>query len=228
MRPSRTFVLVHGSWHGGWCYTRVANLLRAKGHRVFTPTLTGLADKSHLLSDAINLDTHIADLVNLIDWEDLEQIVLCGHSYGGMPVTGAADQRHRKIAALVYLDAFVPHDGQSLVDISGGPAPTSPTIPPPPASTFIQSPQYVSWAQAKLTPHPNGTRTQKIKLTGDWLKVPKKTYIRVPVGSHKVFDTLLARFAADPSWTTNALTNSGHDAMIDQPQAVADMLEASI
>src|SRR6201985_2153222 len=87
-----TFVLVHGAWHGGWCWRRVADKLRAKGHRVSTPTLTGLADRSHLLSEKVNLTTHVTDVVNLLRWEELTDIVLCGHSYGGLVVTGAADK----------------------------------------------------------------------------------------------------------------------------------------
>jgi pimeloyl-ACP methyl ester carboxylesterase len=224
----RTFVLVHGSWHGGWCYGEVAALLRAKGHRVYTPTLTGLADRSHLMSNSINLDTHIADVVNLIDWEDLDQIVLCGHSYGGMPVTGVADKRHDKIASLFLLDAFVPNDGQSLVDIAHAPTPTTPTEPSPPASAFIQTKERLAWAQSKLTPHPNGTRIQKASLTGAWLRIPKKTYVRVPGFNNPAFDVILARLSADPQWKTDRLLESGHDAMVDQPQRLANMLEASI
>src|SRR5437016_8107156 len=88
----KTFVLVHGAWHGGWCWRRVADLLERRGHAVFTPTLTGLGERSHLLSGAINLDTHIADVVNVIMWEDLRGICLVGHSYGGWPISGAAEQ----------------------------------------------------------------------------------------------------------------------------------------
>ncbi len=103
-----TFVLVHGGWHGGWCYSRVAQRLAAAGHRVFTPTLTGLGERAHLYSRSINLTTHITDIINVIKWERLQNVVLAGHSYGGMVVTGVADAIPEKIASLVYLDAFVP------------------------------------------------------------------------------------------------------------------------
>ena len=112
-----TFVLVHGAWHGSWCWKRVRKALQARGHDVFTPTLTGVGERSHLLSPDVNLDTHITDVVNLIRWEELSGIVLCGHSYGGCVITGVADRLSDRIAALVYLDAFVPEDGQSLYDI---------------------------------------------------------------------------------------------------------------
>jgi pimeloyl-ACP methyl ester carboxylesterase len=114
-----TFVLVHGAWHGGWCYGRVAERLRAAGHRVLTPTLTGLGERSHLCSRSVNLTTHIADVVNLIKWEQLQRVTLVGHSYGGVVVTGVADTIPERISSLVYLDAFVPKDGQCMLDLVG-------------------------------------------------------------------------------------------------------------
>ena len=111
-----TFVLVHGAWHGGWCWKRVRPLLESRGHLVFTPTLTGLGERSHLLARETGLETHIADVVNVIRWEELSEVVLCGHSYGGMVISGVADRVPDRIRSLVYLDAFVPSDGQSLFD----------------------------------------------------------------------------------------------------------------
>ena len=111
-----TFVLVHGAWHGGWCWKRVRGALQAHGHQVFTPTLTGVADRSHLLSREVNLETHITDVVNLILWEERSDVVLCGHSYGGAVISGVADRIADRIGALVYLDAFVLQNGQSLYD----------------------------------------------------------------------------------------------------------------
>ncbi len=101
------YVLVHGAWHGGWCWQRVRGSLQARGQEVFTPTLTGLADRSHLLSPEVNLETHITDVTNLILWEELSDVVLCGHSYGGAVISGVADRIPDRIGALVYLDAFV-------------------------------------------------------------------------------------------------------------------------
>ena len=111
-----TYVLIHGAWHGSWCWKRVRNALQAQGHQVFTPTLTGVAERSHLLSPQINLQTHIDDVVNLIQWEELSDVVLCGHSYGGCVISGVADRIPDRIGALVYLDAFVLENGQSLHD----------------------------------------------------------------------------------------------------------------
>jgi pimeloyl-ACP methyl ester carboxylesterase len=112
-----TFVLVHGAWHGSWCWKRVRAALLARGHHVFTPTLTGVGERSHLLSPHVNLKTHIEDVVNLIRWEELSDVVLCGHSYGGCVITGVADRLPNRIGAMVYLDAFTPEDGESLFDI---------------------------------------------------------------------------------------------------------------
>ena len=111
-----TFVLVHGAWHGGWCYKRVARLLRQAGHEVYTPTLTGPGERAHLINRAIDLNTHIQDIVAVIRCEELSDVVLCGHSYGGMVITGVAEQIAAKIRSLVYLDAFVPENGKSLMD----------------------------------------------------------------------------------------------------------------
>jgi len=107
------FVLVHGAWHGGWCYRDTANELRVRGHVVVTPTLTGVGERFHASSEAITLETHIRDVVGCIEAEELDQVVLCGHSYGGMVITGVADRMAECIRTLVYLDAFVPEHGDS-------------------------------------------------------------------------------------------------------------------
>src|SRR5438552_18240524 len=112
----KTFVLVHGAWHGGWCWRRVSDLLEKQGHKVFAPTLTGLGERSHLMSKDITLDTHIADLVNVITWEDLNGICLVAHSYGGWPVSGALEQVGDRVSSVVFLDAFVPENGQKSLD----------------------------------------------------------------------------------------------------------------
>src|SRR6266567_669014 len=114
-----TFALVHGGGHGGWCYQRVARILRAAGHEVHAPTLTGLGERSHLLRAGIDLDLQITDIVNLLHYEDLRDVILVGHSYGGMVITGVADRATDRIGRLVYLDAATPRNHESLVDHSG-------------------------------------------------------------------------------------------------------------
>ena len=108
-----SFVLVHGGWHGGWTFSGIARILRTHGHEVYAPTLTGNGERSHLRSSTVNLDTHILDVENLIRWQDIDDVILCGHSYGGMVITGVADRIPERIAALVYIDAYVPDDGDS-------------------------------------------------------------------------------------------------------------------
>jgi pimeloyl-ACP methyl ester carboxylesterase len=118
-----TFVLVHGAWRGSWCWKRVRTALQQQGHEVFTPILTGLGERSHLLSETLDLQTHTLDVLNLIQWEELNDFVLCGHSYGGMVISGVADRLPERIRSLVFLDAFVPEHGESIADfapISGG------------------------------------------------------------------------------------------------------------
>ena len=115
---ARTFVLVHGAWHGGWCWRRVSDLLEKKGHKVFAPTMTGLGERSHLLSKDINLDTHITDIVNVFKWEDLRNVCLVVHSYGGWPGSGAIEQAFDRISSIVWLDAFLPEDGQRGFDFA--------------------------------------------------------------------------------------------------------------
>ena len=115
-----TFLLVHGAWHGGWCWRRVSDLLEQQGHKVFTPTMTGLGERAHLLDGKINLSTHITDIVNVIKWEDLKDICLVVHSYGGFPGSAAIEQIGDRVSSIVWLDAFKPENGQRLID----------TIPP--------------------------------------------------------------------------------------------------
>ena len=103
----KTFVLIHGAWHGGWCWRRVADILEQQGHKVFTPTLTGLGERSHLMSKDINLDTHIADIVNAVEWEDLKDICLVAHSYAGYPASGALERIGDRVSSIVWVDAVV-------------------------------------------------------------------------------------------------------------------------
>ena len=117
---SSTFVLVHGSSQGGWCWRRVSDRLERRGHKVFTPTLTGLGERSHLMSPNVDLEMHITDIVNVIKWETLENIVLVGHSYGGWVLSGVAEQMLAAISSIVFLDAFVPDNGQKGLDLNSG------------------------------------------------------------------------------------------------------------
>jgi pimeloyl-ACP methyl ester carboxylesterase len=223
MTKPTNFVLVHGAWHGGWCWRRVADLLTARGHRVFTPTLTGLADRSHLLNDDVNLTTHITDVVNLIAWEDLDGVVLCGHSYGGMVVTGVADKMADRIESLVYLDAFVPENGQAMRDIVTRPLGDVPRIPPIPAAVFKVNAADAAYVDAKCTPHPAGTMSEKLVLTGAYKTIPKHSFIWASdyAGASTRF---YEQYKSDPAWTVHAVA-CGHDVMLDKPEELAALLE---
>jgi pimeloyl-ACP methyl ester carboxylesterase len=164
-----TYVLVHGAWSGPHSFHLVRPLLTAEGHAVFTPSLTGLGERAHLTSPQVNLSTHVRDVVNLVVYEDLHDIVLLGHSYGGMVVTGAVDHIAERIAHVVYLDAFVPGDGQS-VDIllrrparDAGSGPGAAWLVPPLERHFASSTE-AAWANARRLPHPVGCFTEPVRM----------------------------------------------------------------
>jgi pimeloyl-ACP methyl ester carboxylesterase len=223
---AKTIVLVHGAWHGGWCWRRVIDRLAVKGHRVYAPTLTGLADRSHLLNESVNLSTHITDIVNLIRWEEMKDIVLCGHSYGGMVVTGVADKMSDRIESLVYLDAFVPESGQSMQDLRPRALPPGLTIPPISAETFRVNERDRAWVDRLCTPQPIACMTEKLALTGAYRGVRRKVFIRAQNYPSPAFEPTYERLKGDPGWTAHLLP-CGHDVMIDMPDALAEILEAA-
>ena len=232
-----TFVLVHGAWSGGWCYARVAALLRARGHTVFTPTLTGQGERAHLLSGAINLSTHIEDVLGVFKFERLSDVVLAGHSYGGMVITGVADRIADKIKALAYLDAFVPENGQSLFDInipantqrfldhagaSGGLS-----VPAPPAAYFGVNAADAATVDALATPFPLGCFTEKLKLSGAYHAVKKHLYVHGTVLPRESPFRVFYERAVAAGWSAHAL-KCGHHVMLDEPEKTAQLLESMV
>jgi pimeloyl-ACP methyl ester carboxylesterase len=228
-----TFVLVHGTSHGGWCWRRVADLLTGHGHKVYTPTLTGLADRSHLMSKDINLDTHIFDVVNLIRWEGLENICLCGHSSGGVVISGAIEHVLPQVSSIVFLDAFMPEDGQKPTDWNSPHARAAIAAalekgeisrPPAPSAMYNVNARDLAWVDAKATPQPIGVSLQPIRLTGARDHVGTKTYIRATGYPHEIFDRNYARTKIDPTWRTYEVP-CGHVVMVDMPERLAEILE---
>lgn len=227
------FVLVHGAYHGGWCYSRVAERLRARGHDVYTPTLTGLGERAHLADRQINLSTHIQDIVATILTEDLKHVILCGHSYGGMVITGVAGQIAERIRTLVYLDAAVPEDGQSIVDLFApertlrmlqAAGETGTMIMAPHADAFGVNAADVEWVNRMCTPQPLGCFTQKLRFTGKEASVTRRTYVlaerfRANIDNHGIY----ARLKTRPGWKLASL-DCGHDVMIDAPDALTELL----
>jgi pimeloyl-ACP methyl ester carboxylesterase len=227
-----TFVLVHGAWHGGWCWQRVADRLRGSGHSVFTPTLTGLGERSHLLRAGIDLKTHIADIVNVMTWEGLTDVVLCGHSYGGFIISGAAEQMAPAIRSIVFLDAFVPRDGETVRDLTG-PAVRDGilaalqrgdiAIPPRAAEAFRVNEADRAWVDRLCVGQPIATFTDKIALTGARDRIARKSYIRAKSYANPGFDRALATAQAQSSWRTYEVP-CGHDVMVDMPERLTEIL----
>ena len=228
--------MVHGAWHGSWCWKRVRRALQALGHEVFTPTLTGVADRAHLLSPRVNLETHIADVVNLIRWEELSDVVLCGHSYGGCVISGVADRVPDRIGALVYLDAFVLENGQSLHDtlpaamrnarleqaqLSG----EGFKVQPIPAEAFQVNAQDREWVNRQCTMQPLTTFEQPLHLTGEIAKVANVTFILATGWAPSPFPPFHDK-AKTRGWRTVAL-ECGHDVMLDLPDELTRELVAA-
>jgi len=229
-----TYVLVHGSWHGSWCWKRVRKSLQAAGHDVHTPALTGFGERSHLNSPQVNLSTHIADVVNLIRWEELSDVILCGHSYGGAVVTGAADTVPERIRSLIYLDAFVLENGDCIFDFlpaeeSGGMREAAATtgegwkVPPIPAAVFEVNPADRAWVDAKCTPQSIACLQEPLKLTGGLERIADITHIQaIGFREGSPFGVCHERAKAR-GWKTSTVT-CGHDVMLDQPNELTALL----
>ena len=227
-----TFVLVHGAWHGGWCWQRVADRLRGGGHNVFTPTLTGLAERSHLLRAGIDLKTHIADVVNVMTWEGLSDVVLCGHSYGGFVISGVAEAMAPAIRSIVFLDAFVPGNGDTVRDLTGPAVQEAVSaamqrgdlvIPPRAAEAFGVNAADRAWVDRLCVGQPIGTFTDKITLNGARDRIARKSYIRAKSYANPGFDRAYDALKSDPSWRMYEVA-CGHDVMVDNPDRLTEIL----
>jgi len=231
----RTFVLVHGAWHGGWCWPRVADVLRGRGHTVLTPTLTGLGERAHLLSPAVDVNLHGRDIANVLRFEDLSDVVLVGHSYGGPVISAVADSERSRIRQLVYLDSGIAEGGQSMLDrlppaLAAARIAASIDVdgtlcfPVPPAEAFgVTDPDDAAWLLRHLVPQPLATFQQPLALSGPVGNGVPATYI---VCSDPVYAPLEAsrQWARAAGWPMRELA-TGHDAMVTAPGPLADMLE---
>ena len=231
-----TYVLVHGGGHGGWCYQKVTRRLQATGHTVYAPTLTGLGERSNLISPKIDLNLHIDDIVNVLHYEDLHDVILVGHSYGGMVITGVADRASDRVGRIVYLDAANPVNGQSLVDVAG------PIIlvtrdearfvdgvelvlhPAREAGLFygVTDPDDLVWMAERLTSHPWRCFEQPLTLRNQEALWAIPRYQIVCTSTLATRDPVLTEEyrAAGRLWDID----TGHDLMITEPRAVADTL----
>jgi pimeloyl-ACP methyl ester carboxylesterase len=240
-----TYVLVHGGGHGGWCWERVATPLREQGHRVYTPTLTGLGERSHLLHPDIDLDTQITDVINTLKWEDLKDVILVGHSYGGMVITGVADRAPAHVGQLVYLDAAHPKNGDPLFkrpNTSGGSAgaggpsafigtkmvngvelmlfPDDALIK---VALGVTNPADMAWLKEKLTPHPAKCFFQPLRLENEAAlkNIPTTDIWRSMILKQLDPDGSRRATMANRVWEINSPC---HDLMVSDPRPVTEML----
>jgi pimeloyl-ACP methyl ester carboxylesterase len=227
-------VLVHGAWHGGWCWRRVTDRLRAAGHVVYTPTLTGLGERAHLLSRAVNMSTHVNDIVAVLEAEELENVVLVGHSYGGMVITGVAARAKPRLRQLVYLDSAVIEDGEAwstahtpqvqaerrkLAESSGGLS-----LPVPKAEVFgVTKPEDIAWVQRRLTPHPFAPYDEKMHWGGPAGNGLPKVYVDCVDPVYTGLSPVKDRYRGKPGWPFVEL-KTGHDAMVSAPAETAALL----
>jgi len=235
-RTAKPFVLVHGAWHGGWCWSKIATILRGRGHAVVTPTQTGLGERAHLLSKSIDLDVFVTDIANVLTYEDLDDVILVGHSFGGNAISGVADRMPGRLRRLVYLDAVVLENGQSAFgqlprdvvaartraaeETSGGLS-----IPaPPPAAFGIVDETQARFVQSRLTPHPFATYTSPLRLTNQVGNGVPATYVVCTDPIYQPLETSRTWVRA-AGWKSVEI-RTGHDAMVIAPDRLADLLEA--
>ncbi|MEM7569082.1 MAG: alpha/beta hydrolase family protein [Pseudomonadota bacterium] len=229
-----TFVLVHGAWHGGWCWRLVADILRSGGHRVITPTLTGMGERHHLGRPETDCNTHVMDVLQVLKFEDVENSVLVGHSYGGPVVEGVYDKARGQIAKIVMLDATVLYDGESMLfsaspeAIEGAKAALidgfmMPSWPQEAFGVLKEDGWVYDWVKRRLTPMPFGALTAPLKLTNPPVQGPDVLYITCDGRPLMDGARMGLERAQERGWSIKSL-KTGHDAMVTAPAALADML----
>lgn len=232
-----TIVIVHGAWVGGWRWRPVADLLIERGHHVFTPTLTGLGEREHLTSPAVNLSLHARDIANVIKYEALENILLVGHSYGGMPISVAAELvPEGVIQSIMYMDAFFPEDGDALNDLVPGP-PHLPAeagdylVPPPRVNLVGFNAHMTAEARAsyedRRTPQSVHCFGEKARLTGARDRVPQKTYVLATGYNNDTFTPMANKLRERGGWRVEEMPYT-HDLQHVAVKETADMIESAI
>lgn len=240
-----TFVLVHPAWFGGWCWSKTAPLLRAHQHDVHTPTLTGLGERCHLSNREIGLTTHIEDVVNVLEFENLRRAILVGNSSSGMVITGVAERVPERLAQVVYLDAFVPEDGQSLVDMlpverrqamedfvkAEGQGWLLPRFAPMPWERIVRdmwgitSDDDVSWTLPRLKPMPFRTFADRAQRANPAATAVDRVFIRCNQFPHPVFDKHARMARQTAGWRYRELATP-HLPHITHPAELAEVLLA--
>jgi pimeloyl-ACP methyl ester carboxylesterase len=229
----KTFLVCHGAWSAGWAWKKMHPLMAAGGHRLVTPTYTGLGERAHLADPSIDLETHIQDILNVIKYEDLRDIVLLGHSYGGMVATGVADRARDRIMQLIYLDAFVPDDGKCLLDFlneserqrmqglvksgDGWRVPPNPTSPDTP-------PADVEWLTERRVHMPIKCFEMKLNLRGGELTLPRSYIYATRITPADTFGPFAARAKSESDWRYHEI-DASHSPNVSAPEALAALLQ---
>ena len=238
IRKKTAFVLVHGAWHGGWCWKKLIPLLTRAGAAVYTPTLTGLGERSHLLNDNINLDTHIQDIVSMIEFEDLHDIILVGHSYAGFVIAGVAEKVPERISALVFLDALIPDDGKAVLDFLSETAKNiyyesqknndnswkllfSQKVDISELGVFNR--KDAEWIESRMTEQPHNTYSQKIRISESTAKLINKKGFFILTSERQDFIAEYKR-ASERGLKLFKIDGAGHNSMITQPEKLAYIL----
>ncbi|MBB1592923.1 esterase [Achromobacter sp. UMC46] len=237
-KKAKTYVLAHGSWHGGWCWRPVADRLQAAGHRVYAPSYTGMGDRAHLLNKGITIDTFVEDLVQVIETEELQDVVLVGHSFGGIPITGVADRIPERLAHLVYFDAIVLQSGQDAFSVypkadadariaaaskaTGGLAVPIPD-PIPAAWGFIPGSADDEWVKRRLTAHPLASYTTPLTLKHPIGNGRPRTYIHCTQPELAVLEASRQLVKSQQGWRWVDIA-APHEAHITHPGLLAELL----
>jgi pimeloyl-ACP methyl ester carboxylesterase len=228
-----TFLVCHGAWSAGWAWKKMHPLMAAAGHRLVTPTYTGLGERAHLANPSIDLETHIEDILNVIHYEDLRDIVLVGHSYGGMVATGVADRARDRVAQLIYIDAFVPDDGESLLDLlpgserqrmrelakvgDGWRVPPNPTPPDTP-------PADLEWLNERRVDMPLKCFEMKLKLHGGSLTLPRSYIYAIRASPVDAFGPFAKRARSEAGWRYHEI-DASHSPNVTAPVALMSLLQ---
>jgi pimeloyl-ACP methyl ester carboxylesterase len=228
------FVLVHGSWLGGWSWRRVSDRLVAAGHRAYTPSMTGVGDRAHLISHLVTLDTWVHDVTMLLEAEELSDVVLVGHSFGGRVVTGVADRMKERIRQVVFLDSALALSGQSLFDqqppaaraarIASAESSRGESIPPPTAlSLGINDAADQAWVDRRMTPQPFGTNDHGVIYAGAIGNGLPVTFVEFTNPVYPASERAVAFARSQPGWKMESLA-TGHMAMISEPEQLSSLL----
>ena len=227
-----TFLVCHGAWSAGWAWKKMHPLMAAAGHRLVTPTYTGLGERAHLANPSIDLEAHIQDILNVIKYEDLRDIMLVGHSYGGMVATGVADRARDRVSRLIYIDAFVPDHGQSLLDLNevarlrmqelaksgdGWRVPPNPTPPDTP-----QADQ--EWLSTRRVDMPIKCFEMPLKLHGGKLMLPRSYIYATRITPADTFGPFARRAKSEPGWDYYEI-DASHSPNVTAPEALMALLQ---